>query len=385
MKKKVLVLLLIVCLLVGVVSPVMVRAQPAGIAVTASTVTIQFPFIMDFAVDAQSSSNITDIRLEYTVSRASFAQVISEGLVEFTPSISVTAHWSWDMRLSGGLPPGTTVNYWWKLTDAAGGHLETAPAQVMFNDTRYNWRSLTQGLVTMWWYQGDTNFANQLMQAAQQALVTLEKSTGAKLMRPVRLYIYASSQDLQGAMIFPQEWTGGVTFTGYDAIAIGIPTNQLSYGLRTIVHELTHLVINQVTDNPYNDLPPWLDEGLAMYGEGPLEPAFSAPLNSAIAQNRLTSVRSLASPFSAFTQEAVLDYAESFSIVQYLIITYGQPKMLEILNTFHQGSTYDGALLKVYGFDMDGLNTLWRKYIKAPAAAFDFSLLKEYEEVLYNS
>jgi hypothetical protein len=37
--------------------------------------------------------------------------------------------------------------------------------------------------------------------------------------------------------------------------------------------------------------------------------------------------------------------------------------MLELLNTFKQGSDYDGALRKVYGFDMDGLNTQWRGWI----------------------
>ena len=34
--------------------------------------------------------------------------------------------------------------------------------------------------------------------------------------------------------------------------------------------------------------------------------------------------------------------------------------MFELLNTFKQGSGYDEALLKVYGFDMDGLDALWR-------------------------
>ncbi len=39
--------------------------------------------------------------------------------------------------------------------------------------------------------------------------------------------------------------------------------------------------------------------------------------------------------------------------------------MLELLNTFRQGSSYDGALDKVYGFDMDVLDTLWRDYVTA--------------------
>jgi len=38
--------------------------------------------------------------------------------------------------------------------------------------------------------------------------------------------------------------------------------------------------------------------------------------------------------------------------------------MLKLLNIFEQGSTYDGALEKVYGFDMDGLDELWQEYLR---------------------
>lgn len=132
-----------------------------------------------------------------------------------------------------------------------------------------------------------------------------------------------------------------------------------------MAHELTHLVIHQETFNPYNDLPVWLNEGLAMYFEGDLQTPFANALARAIATNTLLTVRSLSSPFSAFADEATLAYAESHSMVELLITKYGQSKMLDLLNTFRAGSGYDAALTKVYGFDMDGLNSLWRQTIKA--------------------
>ena len=143
------------------------------------------------------------------------------------------------------------------------------------------------------------------MAAAQQALARLAEDTGAYLEKPVKIYIYANAQDLQGAMIYPQEWTGGVTFTRYGIIAIGIAPTNLDWGKRAIAHELTHLVIHQMTFNPYNDLPTWLDEGLAMYTEGQLEPEFATYLKKAIAENSLISVRSLSSPFSAYAEEVL--------------------------------------------------------------------------------
>ena len=78
----------------------------------------------------------------------------------------------------------------------------------------------------------------------------------------------------------------------------------------------------------------------------------TALLNEAAAENKLISVRSLSSPFSAHAEEAVLSYAQSYSVVDFLISAYGPGKMLELLNTFSEGSSYDGALSRVYGFDI---------------------------------
>jgi hypothetical protein len=71
-------------------------------------------------------------------------------------------------------------------------------------------------------------------------------------------------------------------------------------------------------------------------------------------------VRSLCSAFSAQTEEAHLSYAQSYSLVEYLLGNYGQDKMLDLLTLFKEGATYDEALSEVYDFDIDGLDARWR-------------------------
>jgi len=366
MIKKVGILALVAYLFLAILSPGLVQAQ-TGLTILDSSAQVEFPAKLSFNLSVESDVNITDIRLHYTVDRVSFAQVTSEVYIEFVPANTVDAEWTWDMRKTGGLPPGSSVDYWWTVEDASGDWLETAPSRVQFDDIRYSWHSLTEGKVTMFWYEGDESFVQELMASAQQALARLAEDTGAYLEKPVRIYIYADAQGLKGAMIYPQEWTGGVAFTEHGTIAIGIAPVDLAWGKRAIAHELAHLVIHQMTFNPYIDLPIWLDEGLAMYAEGPLELALATYLNKAVAENSLISVRSLSSPFSAYAKEATLAYAQSYSLVEFLISSYGQGRTLELLNTFRQGSSYDAALNKVYGFDMDGLDALWRDYVTVPA------------------
>jgi len=150
-----------------------------------------------------------------------------------------------------------------------------------------------------------------------------------------------------------------MAFTEFGIVAIGISPSNLEWGRRTVAHELAHLVTYQMTYNPYGDIPTWLNEGLSMYAEGGLTPQEKAILSDAIRKDELVSVRSLSSSFPA-RGEITLHYAESYSLVEFLIDTYGNEKMLQLLATFKQGKSYDDALLEVYGFDTDGLEDAWR-------------------------
>ena len=366
MKKQIVSVILAVILIAALWSPYLVNASEE-LSIIGHSVDIDFPTQITFNISLQSDVNINDIRLHYQINRTEHAQVTSEIYIQFLPAESVSVQWLWDMRKSGGLPPGSSIDYWWTASDENYNSVQTSPTTVQITDDRYDWQSLTEGEVTIYWYEGDDSFSSELMVATQDALVRLDDSAGATLENPVSIYIYANSEDLRGSMIFPQEWTGGVAFTRYGIITIGIGVNtdDIEWGKRAIAHELTHLVIHQVTLNPYNDLPTWLDEGLAMNAEGELQSYFANILYQAQNDGTLFSVRSLASPFSADTTKSLLSYAQSYELVRYLIDEYGQEMMFELLSTFRQGAGYDEALNKVYGFDMDGLDMQWRASFQA--------------------
>ncbi len=261
MIKKIGILALAIGLLVVAVSPAVTEAHEELI-INLSPATAEFPDQLSFRLLVGSDSDVTDIRLHYRVEQDSFARVTSEVHMEFTPNMDVDVTWSWDMRKTGSLPPGSVVEYWWSVVDESGGEVSTAPATVRFDDNRYSWQSLAEGELTLYWYRGDDSFAREIMAAAQEALARLAEDTGAHLTKPVGIYIYVSTQELREAMIFPQEWTGGVAYTRYGVIAIGIAPDNLRWGKGATVHELAHLVTQQMTFNPYNSLPNWLNEGL---------------------------------------------------------------------------------------------------------------------------
>lgn len=342
-----------------ILTPATILAQDE-VTVVSSDALVQFPSAITFKLEAESANGITDIDLEYQLSRRSLTPVSCRVDVDFSPGQQVEASWTWDMLETGGLPPGTEVDYWWLIEDAAGHRIETSPTEIEFADLSYDWQSLESDQLTTLWYEGDLAFAQELLGAADSALERLSDEIGVVLEQSVKIYIYASSQDLQGALVYPQEWTGGVAFPDYSTIIIGISPDELDWGKRAIAHEIGHMVVHQRVFGAYGGLPTWLDEGLAMNAEGELRSDLQVKLYEAIAHDTLFSVRSLASSFPADAGEASLSYAESYSLVQFLIDNYGSDSILALLDVFKEGSTYDEALLDVYSFDMDGLNVLWR-------------------------
>ncbi|HWR71117.1 MAG TPA: peptidase MA family metallohydrolase, partial [Dehalococcoidia bacterium] len=113
-------------------------------------------------------------------------------------------------------------------------------------------------------------------------------------------------------------------------------------------------------------LPNWLDEGLAMYAEGPLSDDLDSALKSA---GRLDSVQSLSSSFPADTAGATLAYAESYSLVEYLLENKGgRENMLELLGAIRGGSGYEEALVEVYALSIGQLDFQWKQYLTAGGA-----------------
>jgi hypothetical protein len=367
MSKKLLPLILLTLLLV--LFSACSSAAQGEIVVLSNTAEVNYPLDIVFHLDVESTSTVTDIRLCYTTDRITTAKLITEVFPKFTPADKVSAGWSLQMKKIGGLPPGANIQYWWKIKDSSNHYLETIPKAVKFNDARYSWSKITDGEVSLFWHKGSDSFARELMDTAQQTLSKLSNDTGAQLERSVKIYIYANQTELLDALMFPQKWTGGVAFTQFGIIAIPIdPAAEraaLSWGKRTIAHELTHLVTYQMTFNPYNDIPLWLNEGLSVYSEGELDANRQFLLYKAIARDELISVHSLCGSFPTDYEQALLAYAESYSLVEFLITSYGSDRMLQLLTTFKRGSTYNGALEEAYSFDVEGLDSRWRAAISS--------------------
>jgi hypothetical protein len=253
----------------------------------------------------------------------------------------------------------------WRYTDENGVENVSDKQTLTWLDSEHDWQTITSGPINLHWYSGNQAFANDLLNAAENGLERLQNDAGLQANEPIHFYIYANTEDMKDAILYEPSWTGGLAFADHNIVIIGISPRDLEWGRTTIAHELTHVLVGHLTFSCLGDVPTWLSEGLAVYSEGTLDPSAEAQLNEAISNNQLLSVRSLSGGFSEVPSRAYLSYSQSYSIVKFLIETYGQDKMNALLIALRDGTTVDDALLTAYGFDIDGLENAWREAVGA--------------------
>ena len=345
-------------------TPKAVSAAP-GVDVIDDQPILNFPESITFRATLESSAPITSVMLEYGTDQLTCGTVVAKAFPQFTPGATVNAEWTWEMRQSGSLPPGATLWWRWRYSDGNGAEAVSEKKTLTWLDSTHDWQNVSSGPINIHWYSGDQAFAEDLLNAALTGLARLQNDAGLQPEKPIHLYIYANTDDMKDAILYEPTWTGGMAYSDHDIVIIGISQRDLEWGRTTIAHELTHVLVGHLTFSCLGGVPTWLNEGLAVYSEGELNSASQSQLDEAVRSDQLLSVRSLSGGFSEVPSRAYLSYSQSYSIVKFLIETYGQDRMNSLLIALRDGATVDDALLQVYGFNIDGLENAWRDSIGA--------------------
>jgi len=329
------------------------------IQVVANTFEVVFAKRITFHLEVGAQSPIEQVTLFY--------QRAGEGVTVKVPiSVApgdVTFTYEWELE-RGDLPVGQRIEYEWLIIDDAGNALNTSPIELEYQDDRFTWKTEEEGDVVLFWYGADKEQAEHLLGYATASLTRLQDDMGVALARPVHIYVYQSKSDMSLALTRNSDayddriLTLGVVVDDATLLILGSHSDVEG----TMAHELSHVVVGLLTDNPYASLPRWLDEGLAMYSEGDLPGGNRRALDSAIRNDELISVRSL-SGYTGDPSQVDLFYGEVYSLVEFLLQTYGKEKMSELLTAIREGLYQEDALQRVYGFGLDELDAQWRESI----------------------
>jgi Peptidase MA superfamily len=156
------------------------------------------------------------------------------------------------------------------------------------------------------------------------------------------------------------EWSRG-QYDGKIRLPIGGATKITPVLRGVLVHEYTHVVVNELAKN---NCPGWLNEGLAEI-EGRKE--YDPPL----VELEAASLNGAFLPFSALekswssvgTKDIMLAYQQGYSIAKFMVTNYGWHKVREILVNLGDGMSIDGSIAKAlsdYGLDYKQIIHEWQ-------------------------
>lgn len=342
-------------------STLAITPKAAGVKVTSNRISQDFPNKITFSLEGSCAGAVKTIYLEYGTEEHSVVDKVSRVEPPHSNGADINTSYTWEMKKTGSIPPGATVWWRWRVTDAAGGTFTSPQQTVTWEDSRFSWQIQPSTDMDLYYINQPASLMKELMAGLESNLSRVKLVIEIPKERKPRIYVYSTSEQIKGAMLFAQDWTGAVAYPSYNIILTAVNSSNLDWAKGAIAHEITHLRVAEAVFGPFGDLPTWLNEGLAEYAS--TTSPDKARLDAAVKDGNLISVRSLSGSFPSDSDQAHLAYVESRSIVGYLVDSFGWDKMQQLLDIFKDGSTYDNALKKIYGFDQSSLDSQWKASI----------------------
>ncbi|HEX7171745.1 MAG TPA: hypothetical protein VF365_03935, partial [Candidatus Limnocylindria bacterium] len=165
--------------------------------------------------------------------------------------------------------PNTLVTYQWRAIDGETVTL-SAEATIRYEDDRsgLDWRRAQLGEATVHWYGGAETLALRFGELTAQGVARAEQLLGTELAGPVDVFVYDSREEFFGALgPGAREWTGAAAYPELRTIFMWLGGGSQSYLEVAMLHEVTHIVFHDATDNPFHEPARWLNEGVATWSE----------------------------------------------------------------------------------------------------------------------
>ena len=344
-------------------APLLASADEGGINVVEATAESQFPDGIMFRVAAESAGIVDEVRV--FIKKADQSGRSSYRTIDVEPGESITGETL--LPVSGSadyFPPGTKISYHFEVRDKAGGVARTEETDFVYEDSRFEWLTVSDSLITVYYYSEYVEErALTILEAARQTMDRMVDVLGIAPTDPLRIVSYNNYRHMSMALPFRSAAVSeglqaqGMAFTdervllvhAFDATVTG-----------TTSHEFTHLLVAEAAGGTSAAIPAWLNEGLAEYGNIDQTDDYDAALRYGIYTRRIRPLW-YQGTFSGTPDDIIIAYGQGKSVVYFMVRNWGEDKISELFTAVRQTNDIDLALLQVYGIDQHGMDSAWRR------------------------
>jgi hypothetical protein len=248
-------------------------------------------------------------------------------------------------------------------------------------DNRFDWKSNSTNLFTIFWTEGDTSYGQKLQSIARSGLERSTQLLPVVPILPVEIYVYPNTASMQSVLsLDSQSWVNGHTFVNSNKILVAdspslADTTDLE---RIIPHETMHLLQYQVMSTSYSNAPTWLLEGLSTQSELYANPDLEREFSRAQKTGALLSFSDLCHGFPNDANLATLAYAQSSSFVEYIQRTYGNQVFPAFLQNAVNGLDCEQNVKSSLGLTLQQVELDWKSSINSssnPSASGPYQLV----------
>lgn len=179
-----------------------------------------------------------------------------------------------------------------------------------------------------------------------------------------KIYIYDDAKDYQIATGQPT-WSSGCTVIR-EKIIHTFPYAK-GFFETTLPHEMGHIIFREFVGFDNDNIPLWLDEGVASYQENFIRRRAYRLIRDAIDKNKFINLERLSNlnpKLIQDTESVNLFYAEAISIIDYLIKEFSKDKFVLFCQALRDKENLEKAIISVYPFEsIQDLDRTWQEYL----------------------
>jgi Peptidase MA superfamily len=358
-------------LLTATITTLAPSAADAATTIESSSIQNNYPANLVFKVTAHADMNITDVTLVYAIKGTGTSAIAKPK--DLTPDKNVSAEVQ-VLTNSGAqyIPVGSDFLYHWEITSADGAKFVGPDTPFFYLPTGQDWQSVKGDFMVVYYHGDNQDLANAYLTAGVQTYdrmaTKLLKTTLTVV--PVKVILFSDENESSKARPptsgkFDATTTTCGTKVTIDIVLVIPQSCGTSDKTDTLRHEFTHIINQTAGESAFGKLPSWIDEGTAVYGQSTPGEGFSGAFQSAVKANRLLPISTMAIAPNEASNVNVF-YGESYSLVKYLIDTYGPDKYATFFANIKKGGRFDDVMKATYGFDQAGLESEFRKSLGLP-------------------
>jgi len=261
------------------------------------------------------------------------------------PASGTAAEYRWDTATQH-VTPNTRITYRWRATDGGVTTLSRS-ATLLYDDDRpgLDWHQAAIGAATVHWYGGAETQARRFGDLSAAGARRAQDLLGHQLDGPIDIFVYDTRDEFFGALgPGAREWTGAATYPAIRTIFMWLGGGPTSYLETTIVHEVTHVVFDDATANPYHEPAKWFNEGLATWAEQQSAASERATVEFEAGAGGLFAFPAIAEQFPIGTRGSSLSYAMGATMVDMIVRDHDAPAIARIADAYRAGASDTEAL-----------------------------------------